>query len=85
MALKRTVLEALLRSLVRQASQRRDGFENYLTAHPMAQDYAEFRAQCEGQRKSWLHWPEERPPHPAQISRHACGASSASAAMAPRS
>ncbi len=59
MALKRQVLDAMARSLSRQCSERRDLFERYIATHPVAQDYAEFRAKTEGERQSWLHWTGE--------------------------
>jgi len=59
MALKRQVLEALAHTLEAQPSERRNNFENYVAAHPLAQDYAAFRANTEREAKSWLHWPAE--------------------------
>ncbi len=59
MALKRKVLEALARSLLSQSSERRVSFEHYLATHPVAQDYAAFRAKTERERQSWLNWPAE--------------------------
>ena len=59
MALNRKVLEALARTLVSRPSQRREGFERYIATHPVAQDYAEFRAKTESERQSWLYWPGE--------------------------
>ncbi|HLN87528.1 MAG TPA: 4-alpha-glucanotransferase, partial [Candidatus Limnocylindrales bacterium] len=59
MTLKRKVLEALTRSLLSQASERRDNFERYVATHPVAQDYAAFRAKTERERQSWLNWPVE--------------------------
>lgn len=59
MARKREVLEALLRSLLSNSSQRREAFETYIANHPAAQDYAEFRAKTEREEKSWSQWPEE--------------------------
>jgi len=56
MALKRDVLNELLRCLLRQPSQRRDEFERFIEANPRAQDYAEFRAKTEGERKPWQQW-----------------------------
>ena len=56
MALKREVLNELLRCLLRQPSQRRDEFERFIEANPRAQDYAEFRAKTEGERKPWQQW-----------------------------
>jgi 4-alpha-glucanotransferase len=57
MALKRGVLEELLRCLLRRASKRRASFESFIAAHPIAQDYAAFRAKVERERKAWEHWP----------------------------
>ncbi len=59
MALKRKVLEALARTLLAQPSERGKHFESYVAAHPLAQDYAAFRAKTEREGKSWLHWPAE--------------------------
>jgi len=56
MALKRQVLDAMARSLLSQSSERRDIFERYIATHPVAQDYAEFRAKTESERQSWLNW-----------------------------
>ncbi len=59
MARKRAVLEALLRSLLNRSSPRRDAFESYIATHPVAQDYAEFRAKTEREEKVWSQWPLE--------------------------
>ncbi len=59
MALKRKVLEALTQSLMSQSSERRDSFERYVAAHPVAQDYAAFRAKTEREQQSWLNWPAQ--------------------------
>ncbi len=56
MALKREVLNELLRCLLRQPSQRRDEFERFIAANPRAQDYAAFRAKTEAERKPWQQW-----------------------------
>jgi 4-alpha-glucanotransferase len=56
MALKREVLNELLRCLLRQRSQRREDFGRFVTANPRAQDYAAFRAKTEGERKPWQQW-----------------------------
>jgi 4-alpha-glucanotransferase len=56
MALKRDVLNELLRCLLRQPSTRRDEFEAFIAANPRAQDYAAFRAKTEGERKPWQQW-----------------------------
>jgi len=59
MALKRSVLEALAGWLQSQASERRACYERFVAAHPMAQDYAEFRAKTELERRPWEQWPAE--------------------------
>jgi 4-alpha-glucanotransferase len=56
MALKRKVIEAAIDHFF--ASRRRAEFENFVAARPGLQGYAAFRAKCERERKSWLHWPE---------------------------
>ena len=56
MTLKRKVLEALLRFLLGQASERRESFEKFAATHPRARDYAAFRAKVERERKSWHAW-----------------------------
>lgn len=58
MALKRSVLEALAGWLLSQTSERRACFERFVASHPMAQDYAAFRAKVERERKPWYHWSE---------------------------
>jgi 4-alpha-glucanotransferase len=55
--LKRGVLEEALRCLLRDSSERRADFENFIAAHPMARDYAAFRAKVERERKVWERWP----------------------------
>ncbi|MGE5302732.1 MAG: 4-alpha-glucanotransferase [Alphaproteobacteria bacterium] len=56
MALKREVLNELLRCLLRQRSGRRSEFERFMATHPEAQDYAAFRAKTDGERKPWQQW-----------------------------
>ena len=58
MALKRRVLEALAGWLLSQPSERRACFERFVESHPMARDYAEFRATVERARKPWHLWSE---------------------------
>jgi 4-alpha-glucanotransferase len=53
MALKRKVLEELLRTLMNRATKRRAAFERFIETHPQAQDYAAFRAKVERERASW--------------------------------
>ena len=57
MALKRKVLEELLRTLMNRATKRRAAFERFIETHPQAQDYAAFRAKVERERASWDLWP----------------------------
>jgi 4-alpha-glucanotransferase len=56
MVLKRKVLQELLRCLLKQPSERRAQFERFVAAHPLAQDYAAFRAKTDGMRKPWQQW-----------------------------
>ena len=60
MALKRKILEKLLRFFLTQTSARRENFEKFVATHPRAQDYAAFRAKVERERQSWLHWKPTR-------------------------
>jgi len=57
MALKRRVLEELLRCLLDHASDRRASFERYVATNATARDYASFRAKLEREGKSWQYWP----------------------------
>jgi len=57
MALKRGVLEELLKFLSGKKSRRLTEFKSYAASHPLARNYAAFRAKMERERKSWLHWP----------------------------
>jgi hypothetical protein len=57
MARKREILTALLRALMQNSAQRRGDFENFIASHPVAQDYAEFRAKTEREQKIWIDWP----------------------------
>jgi 4-alpha-glucanotransferase len=57
MALKRRVLETLLRALMQRPSQRRTAFQHFIDTHPQVRDYAAFRAKVERERKSWELWP----------------------------
>jgi 4-alpha-glucanotransferase len=56
MALKRHVLEKLLRAMMQRPSQRRTDFRHFINTHPEATDYAAFRAKIERERKPWEHW-----------------------------
>lgn len=58
-ARKREILTALLRSLKNGHTQRSSDFATFIASHPVAQDYAEFRAKTERERKGWGHWPAD--------------------------
>ena len=57
MALKRRLLERMCQKFSAN-NTRRIAFENYLTHHPEAKDYAAFRATCELHKQPWSQWPE---------------------------
>lgn len=56
MLLKRKVLNEILRCLLNLPSHRRTEFERFIEMHPLAQDYAAFRAKTDGERRSWQQW-----------------------------
>ncbi|HET8564633.1 MAG TPA: 4-alpha-glucanotransferase, partial [Candidatus Binatia bacterium] len=58
MALKRRVLEELLRCLLAQPGKRRTSFQHFVETHPVADDYAAFRAKTERERTPWTRWHE---------------------------
>jgi len=60
MALKRRVLEELLRTLMQRSSQRRTAFQQFVDTHPQARDYAAFRAKVERERRPWDFWPADQ-------------------------
>ena len=57
MTTKRLILEELLCCLLNKPSDQRGEFERFLSTHPGAQDYAEFRAKTEREGKPWQRWP----------------------------
>ncbi|MBM3881285.1 MAG: 4-alpha-glucanotransferase [Verrucomicrobia bacterium] len=57
MALKRRVLEVLVRDLFARPSRRRAALERFARQHPQAADYARFRAAGERHGVQWRHWP----------------------------
>lgn len=57
MAVKRRVIEEMLKFLLSKRSRRRSAFNQYVAAHPIARDYAAFRAKVERERKVWFDWP----------------------------
>ena len=58
-ARKREILTALLRTLENRHTQRSDDFATFIASRPVAQDYAEFRAKTERERKVWGQWPAD--------------------------
>ena len=60
MAIKRAVLKKLLGCLLDDSSERRASFDEFVAVHPLAQDYAAFRAKTEREREPWRHWPESQ-------------------------
>jgi 4-alpha-glucanotransferase len=58
MALKRAVLEELLRSISNQPPERRADFDRFVATHSALDDYATFRAKTERERQPWERWPE---------------------------
>ena len=56
MAHKDKVLQELLKFLLSKRSQRHSRFKAYVANHPLARDYAAFRARVERERASWLCW-----------------------------
>jgi 4-alpha-glucanotransferase len=53
MAVKRAILEAMLRAL---HGERLDAFERHLEAHPELRAYAAFRARCDEEGSGWREW-----------------------------
>jgi 4-alpha-glucanotransferase len=60
MALKRRVLEEMLRTLMGHPSQRRTAFQHFIDGNPQATDYASFRAKVERERTPWELWPADQ-------------------------
>jgi 4-alpha-glucanotransferase len=56
--LKRRVLEELARCFFAGRSERRTAFTRFVNKHPLAEDYARFRATLERRRAPWPAWPE---------------------------
>lgn len=56
--LHRSVLEILAREAVREGSEPRSELDAWANQHPMARDYARFRAVTEARRTAWQEWPE---------------------------
>lgn len=58
MALKRKVLEPLVRYFFTETTERHADFQHFLKAHPQVEDYARFRAAGERQQSLWPKWSE---------------------------
>ena len=58
MRLKRRALEELARCFFAERSERRTAFARFVKEHPLAEDYARFRATLERRRAPWPAWPE---------------------------
>ncbi|MBI4460359.1 MAG: 4-alpha-glucanotransferase, partial [Acidobacteria bacterium] len=58
MALKRQVLEEMVRWLAQEKSERGAAFHRYVDLHPTVEDYAQFRAAVERRQAPWTEWPE---------------------------
>ena len=61
-ALRRRVIELLARSLDERPDQRRKEFRTWVQQHPVAREYAAFRAICERLGRPWPAWPAAMPP-----------------------
>jgi len=57
MTLQRKVLEPLARYFFTGTTERYDGFQRFVKAHPRVEDYARFRATGERQASPWPSWP----------------------------
>ncbi len=59
MAVKRQALERLAAAFFRGGSSAREqAFRRFLADHPLAEDYARFRAVSERRRTAWTQWPQ---------------------------
>lgn len=65
MALRRQVLESLARAIEERPGRVREDFRAWVKRHPVAQEYAAFRAIGERLERPWPAWPAAMPP--AQI------------------
>jgi 4-alpha-glucanotransferase len=57
MALKRTLLEEMMQDMLHRHSERAEAFVQFATNHPLAVDYAAFRAKVEREGRPWEQWP----------------------------
>ena len=58
MVLKRKVLEELSRCCFADNSQSLESLRRFTSGHPEIEDYARFRAACEGRGSPWRLWPQ---------------------------
>jgi len=58
MALKRKVLEKLVRSFFQEKTERYAAFQRFVEGYPQVEDYACFRAAVERQAAPWPSWPK---------------------------
>jgi 4-alpha-glucanotransferase len=58
MVLKREILEELSRCCFANNSRSLESLRRFTRGHPEIEDYARFRAACEGRRGSWHSWPQ---------------------------
>ncbi len=67
LAAKRKIIEHLARSFFGEGdglaeaardTGREPAFREFLVSHPLAEDYARFRAVCEREGRPWTEWPE---------------------------
>ncbi|MBI3896252.1 MAG: 4-alpha-glucanotransferase [Acidobacteria bacterium] len=56
--LKRRVLEKMAQWLTQEKSDRGIAFRRHVDSHPLAADYARFRAVVEQRKSPWTEWPE---------------------------
>ncbi len=57
MALKRRLLDEMAQALLKGGSERKAAFDRFIDNHPMAVDYAAFRAKVEREGTVWERWP----------------------------
>ena len=62
MALRREVLESLARAIEERPGRVREDFRAWTKRHPVAQEYAAFRAIGERLERPWPAWPAAMPP-----------------------
>lgn len=58
--LKRRVLQPLTRCFFDAGGDRHPAWRDFLTLYPRAEDYAQFRATTERQRRGWPAWPQRQ-------------------------